>query len=258
MLRPGDLQKSGITKRTLLKSWVLLRKSMRQMYSRDVIDFLEYDINPNVWIRRLFENIRDGHYQPETPARFNIAKSNGFKRQVTRACIPDAVLYRNVVDLIYAPFNKYKVKHAYFARSELSELRDQIAREAELADDEEDEDYPRDRLSHLFLINPFVTWKEFNQYRKLLIFEKIHPYIISTDITNFFDSILHNQIHQTLSDISTPRSVVELLLLLLERLSPKAPLAPLPASVCRLRNSGVPGLLLTSSFSPMTSAWSAS
>ncbi|HEY8994248.1 MAG TPA: RNA-directed DNA polymerase [Lacunisphaera sp.] len=224
MLRPGDLQKSGITRRSLLKSWILLRKSMRQVYRRDVVDFLEYDINPDVWIKRLFEDIRDGHYQPETPARFNIAKSNGFKRQVTRACIPDAVLYRTIVDLIYQPFTRYKVKHAYFARNELSEVQAQIAVEEE----DDDDDYRPDKFSHLFLINPFVTWKQFNQYRKLLIFEKVHPFIISTDITNFFDSILHNQIHKTLCDISTPRSVVELLLLLLERLSPKAPLAPTP------------------------------
>lgn len=228
MLRPGDLQKSGITRHSLLKSWVLVRKSVRQVYRRDVIDFLEYDINPDVWIKRLYADIRDGRYQPETPVRFNIAKSGGFKRQVTRACIPDAVLYRTIVDLIYEPFIRYKVKHAYFARTELAEIQAAIAAENENHDDIDDDDYRPDKFSHLFLINPFVTWKEFNQYRKLLIFEKVHPFIISTDITNFFDSILHNQVHKTLCDISTPRSVVELLLLLLERLSPKAPLAPTP------------------------------
>lgn len=95
-------------------------------------------------------------------------------------------------------------------------------------DDDDGEEYS-DSFSSRFIIQPFNTWKEFAEYRKLLIFRDVHPFIVNTDITNFFDSVLHSQVQKTLSDIPVPRVVIELLLLLLERLSPKAPLAPCAA-----------------------------
>jgi hypothetical protein len=87
------------------------------MYRRDVIDFLEYDINPKVWIRRLFDEIRDGNYNPETPIRFYIAKSNGFKRQVTRASIPDAALFILSVTALGWIFLKTEKKPSHPATS---------------------------------------------------------------------------------------------------------------------------------------------
>src|SRR5258708_35650862 len=99
-LLPGAIR--GISRTSLWRSWKTIRKELRKATIRDVVDFLDYDVNPDVWINRLLARIKSGHYETETPIRFTLGKSKGFLRTMTLPAIPDLVLYRTIVDLIYA------------------------------------------------------------------------------------------------------------------------------------------------------------
>jgi len=59
---------------------------------RDIIDSLDYDANPDVWINRLLSQIASGNYEPDTPKRFTLGKSKGFCRTMTLPTVPDLVL----------------------------------------------------------------------------------------------------------------------------------------------------------------------
>jgi len=113
----------GITKSALWKAWKSVRQELKRISHRDVIDYLEYDLNPDVWIRRLLKQISDGRYEPTTPMRYSLAKSNGFSRLMTRPHIPDAVLYRAIVDHLYRKARRFRFKHTYFLRDTLGKAQ---------------------------------------------------------------------------------------------------------------------------------------
>jgi len=59
---PGPIP--GISRTSLWGSWKIIRKELDNASIRDVVDFLDYDIEPDVWIRRLLRQIADGTYEP--------------------------------------------------------------------------------------------------------------------------------------------------------------------------------------------------
>ena len=70
----GD-QITGISRTSLWKAWKEIRPQLKKSSVRDVVDFLEYDINPEVWIGRLLRHLEQGRYEPETPTRFCIGSA---------------------------------------------------------------------------------------------------------------------------------------------------------------------------------------
>ena len=72
----------------------------------------------------------------------------------------------------------------------------------------------------------FLEWLRFDQYRKLLIFKKFYKFIVITDITNFFDSVLYGRIEESLYNISAPPRMVSLLFTLLENFSIRESFTP--------------------------------
>jgi hypothetical protein len=202
---------TGISRTSLWNAWKEIRRTLKYASVRDVVDFLEYDIDPNVWINRVLGQIRAGSYEPSSPRRFTLAKSRGFSRTMTLPAIPDLVLYRAVLDRLYASGRRAERKHVYFARERLSKVRQEAKSLSEA--NEAATDY------QLTGQDRFAAWKLYDQYRKYLIFEKVYPYIVTTDITNFFDSILYSRIADSIQGLSAPRRLVGLLFFLLEHLS---------------------------------------
>ncbi|HYL85763.1 MAG TPA: RNA-directed DNA polymerase [Candidatus Angelobacter sp.] len=68
----------------------------------------------------------------------------------------------------------------------------------------------------------FRNWREYEQYRKHLILKKIFRYIVITDITNFFDSVLHSEVSNAFRNYPVPSRLIGLLFYLLERLAIRA------------------------------------
>jgi hypothetical protein len=124
---------AGITKHSLWSAWKEVRQQLKRTPRRDVLDYLEYDIDPDIWIGRLLTQIKTAEYYPERPARFSIAKSKGFDRVLTLPSIPDIVLYRTVVDFLFRRAARKQVKHAYFCQATLSKVVDAAENDAKLA-----------------------------------------------------------------------------------------------------------------------------
>jgi hypothetical protein len=114
----GD-QIPDISRTSLWKAWKAIRPQLKKSSVHDVVDFLEYHINPEVWIARLLGRLEQRDYEPETPSRFQLAKSKGFSRRMTLPEVPDLVLYRAIVDYLYAKVKRFEHKHAYFERGTL-------------------------------------------------------------------------------------------------------------------------------------------
>jgi ABC-type uncharacterized transport system YnjBCD ATPase subunit len=74
----------------------------------------------------------------------------------------------------------------------------------------------------------FLAWLRYDQYRKHLLLRRVYPCLVTSDITNFFDSILYDRLADTLHRIAASPRVVGLLYFLLERLSIRDPYSASP------------------------------
>jgi hypothetical protein len=111
----------GITRTSLWQAWKEVRKILRKSSRRDVVDYLEYDIDPEKWIALLLSDIERGTYEPAAPVRFELAKAKGFNRRMTFPRVPDLVLYRAVVDYIFNLVRRREHQHVYFLQDALAE-----------------------------------------------------------------------------------------------------------------------------------------
>lgn len=133
--------------------------------------------------------------------------------------VPDLVLYRTIVEHIYARSRGRKHKNVYFLRDELSKA--QIAAlNAGLQKMEQAEDFEEVDGQYRFTgRRSFYNWLRFDQYRKHLIHEEVHNFIVITDISNFFDTVLHSHVEEAVQTLPVPPRMLGLLFFLLEHLS---------------------------------------
>jgi hypothetical protein len=215
----------GISRTSIWRAWKQVRQELRNATLRDVADFIEYDIDPNVWINRLLQQIANGTYEPHTPWRYTLAKSSGFSRRMTMPAIPDVVLYRAINAHLQTKLRWREHDHVYFERADLAKATETAKAEA---------DERPIKASGLEWLSIFArewmdyeshsrrrkrAWLHYSQYRKLLIFKRVFPFIVTTDITNFFDTILHDKLAECFHSIKVPPRMIGLLFFLLERLS---------------------------------------
>jgi hypothetical protein len=209
---PGPIP--GISRTSLWSSWKVIRKALDDASIRDVVDFLDYDIEPEVWIRRLLRQIADGTYEPSTPRRFALGKSKGFTRVMTFPTIPDLVLYRTIVNHLYRRIRRRQHAHVYFDRTTLVKVQAAATHAA------------RQQMTigagakyGPTGVNRFLAWLHYDQYRRHLLFQHIYPFIVTCDVANFFDTILYSSVMHSLHGVAAPPRMIALLFLLLERLS---------------------------------------
>jgi hypothetical protein len=202
-----------ISRTSIWKTWKAVRKELKNSSIRDVVDFLDYDVNPDVWINRLVNSIKQGSYEPDLPRRFTLGKSKGFSRTMTLPAVPDLVLYRSLVDVIFKKAKRRQYKHVYFLRGQVAAVQQQVKQEqvtpADLA-------LPHYRAASQ---RSFLNWLKYDQYRKYMIFKRVHPFFVVTDVSNFFDSVLHSHVAEALHGLPIPTRTIGLLFFLLERLS---------------------------------------
>jgi hypothetical protein len=189
-----------------------MRAEIRNGTVRDVIDFVDYDVDPNIWIERLLEQISSGRYEPATPFRFTIGKSNGFSRTMTQPVIPDLVLYRTIVDGLYRKALRREQEHVYFKRERLQQAQNAAQQQAI-------QQVQWTGQYRMTSQRSFYNWLRFAQYRKHLLLQAVHPYLVVTDVTNFFDSLLHSHVEEGLRGLRVAPRMLGLLFFLLERLS---------------------------------------
>lgn len=216
-LLPGRIR--YISPTSLWNSWKAIRKELKQSTIRDVVDFLDYDVNPDVWINRLLARIASGEYEPETPKRFTLGKSKGFSRNMTLPAVPDLVLYRTIAEHVYSQSRGRRHKNVYFLRDDLSKAQ-RLAMDEALGRMKQAKDFEEVDGQYRFTgRRSFYNWLRFDQYRKHLIYEEAHDFIVVTDVASFFDTVLHSHVAQALQTLPVPPRMVGLLFFLLEHLS---------------------------------------
>ena len=202
----------GVSKSALWKTWKVVRKELRNMTNRDVIDFVDYDIDPDKWINTLLAQIAENRYEPHAPHRFSLGKGNGFSRTMTQPAIPDLVLYRTLVDKIYAKALNKEHLHVYFKREDLQSAQQNASQQAVQA-------MQWVTQYQLTSQRSFYNWLRYTQYRKHLLLASVHPFLVITDVTNFFDSILHSHVEEAFRGLALSPRLIGLISFLLERLS---------------------------------------
>lgn len=203
----------GISKTALWQAWKAIRSDLKHSSIRDVVDFVDYDLNPHVWITKTLRDLAADLYQPRPPFRFTLAKSNGFSRRMTIPAIPDLVLYRTIVDYLYNRLRVRQHTHVYFEQKQRQKIETAALEDAQKVMASADAVYTTGRP------NRYLAWLRYHQYRKYLIFRRVHSYIVTTDITNYFDTIHYDFVKEALTQTTIPPRMLGLLFLLLERLS---------------------------------------
>ncbi len=193
-----------------------IRGELRNATIRDVADHLDFDIEPDVWITRFLRQVSSGAYEPRAPRRFPLAKTQSFKRVLTFPEIPDLVLFRAIADYVHDRAKRQQQPHVYYRRRDLSKATKAAQQAAQQKLDRLAADY-RFTSRHSFL-----NWLNYAQYRKHLILQRTFPFIVVSDITNFFNSILHSEVSIAFRNLPIPSSMVGLLFFLLERLAIRA------------------------------------
>lgn len=206
----------GVSKSSLWLAWKEVRAELRNATVRDVIDFLDYDIEPEIWITRLLRQISSGTYEPHAPLRFPLAKSGSFKRILTFPMIPDLVLYRAIADYVHKKAKRQQQPHVYYRRGDFHKA----TRAAQQAAEQEMQKLAADY--RFTAVHSFLNWLNYAQYRKHLIVKKVFPFIVICDITNFFNSVLHAEVSNAFRSFPIPSRLIGLLFFLLERLAIRA------------------------------------
>ena len=194
---------SPLSKTSLWQAWKDVRKLLRKSSRRDITDYFEFDVDPDRWLKDLASDIERGTYEPATPSRFSLAKSMGFSRRMTMPRVRDLVVYRAIVNQVLRYAAKSPGTHIHFARSALSKHR-----------------YLAEAEGYGYVSgNSFEEWLKFDQYRRYLLLGNIYPYIVLTDITNYFDSILFDRAIDAAMKSRMNSATLGLLKFMLERLS---------------------------------------
>ena len=129
---------------------------------------------------------------------------------MTLPAIPDLTLYQTLVDFFYARLKRHEVKHAYFQQATIHAAQDK-PHEPEGAEGAADYN----------TIEPdrFAAWLLFDEYRRQLVLDQVFPFFVTFDISNFFDTILHSRLAESLHRAGGSPETVGLLFFLIERLS---------------------------------------
>ncbi len=197
----------------LLKTWKVLRKSLRTAQVRDALDFLEFEVDINERIKQIRQEIIAGTYSPTTGRTFQVAKSKGAYRVISVLGPRDLLVFRHLCDEIYRRALKYEADGAYFGQRHPSvrPVGDEVTEPA--AD---------------FYESAFPVWLRYHQYRTQTLLNPIRPVLVTTDVTNFFESIQHDLLLEYLSPLGLPRKAIGLLAKLLEIYKPSSGHSPTP------------------------------
>lgn len=131
---------------------------------------------------------------------------------MTQPVIPDLVLYRTIVDGLYRKALGREQEHVYFKRERLQQAENAAQQQAA-------QQVQWTGQYRMTSQRSFYNWLRFAQYRKHLLLQAVHPYLVVTDVRNFFDNLLHSHVEEGLRGLRVAPRMLGLLFFLLERLS---------------------------------------
>jgi hypothetical protein len=196
---------------SLRKTWVQVRKELKDLDLRDAIDWLDWASLIEQTLPSIRDEVIDGRYQPRPPSRYELGKGRGAFRFMTIPNLRDSLIYRHVSDSALEKAAPLAIKGAYFSRRHAA---NPVGKKVEPDLD------PYDGF--------FQVWLRYNEYRTRTLLSAPYEILVVTDISNYFDSIEHDLLIEYLAPLGLPRKAVALLGKLIEVLKPTAGHSPNP------------------------------
>ncbi len=187
----------------LTKVWKdTVRPGLRRQRFPDLHDHLDIHRHLAVFIKNLREDVLSGAYQPRKPDVATTEKGKGLRRHLVVPSAADALLLQAITDRFEKRLLRGRPSlNAYYTRSH---------RRPNVENLESNVTYPW-----------WVKWKQF--ITTILRFRRDFPYLVVTDITNYFDNIdtvvLRNRM---VSVANLNLAEVDLLLYILDHLKPRS------------------------------------
>jgi len=196
----------------LRKTWNCVRTELRKRGLRDALDWLDWVHAVDGSLEQLRGDVIAGVFQPRTPARYEIAKSKGSYRVMTQPCVRDLLVYRHLCGEVLDAAIPYKVKGAYFSmRHACTPVGPQ---------------FDGDNLDPSSQF--YAVWLRYNEYRTLTLLNSPYCLLVSSDISNYFDSVQHDLLLEYLAPFALPRKAIATLGRILEAFKPSSGHSPNP------------------------------
>lgn len=183
----------------LAKRWKqTVRDHMRKQIVPDAVEFLDFHVQLAQRCTEIEASVCSGDYAPRLSLRLKAEKSRGLCRQIVLPSPEDALVLQALSDSLWkeirqkAPSEKsfYAPQDQAFSKQPLGE-------------------------SHDWGYGPIAAWLNFQE--TVLKFSKSYKFVVVTDITNYYDCILHNFLRAILSDYGLEKEyALDLLLYLLD------------------------------------------
>lgn len=202
------------TSRRLLATWQKVRWLNTKIEQRDCIDHLEADLDSRRWLAVLRRQVLDGRYRPQQPRRYEAAKSEGFYRVMTIPTTADVVVYRLLADYLWSRARRRGYAGAFFS-VQMRPRPSPVGRVVE-------------ELTNTEYATFFDIWIRYDEYRRRLLLNGLHRYIVITDVSNFFESVQHQLLLEHIAPYGLPQEAMGILGQLLDTLRPVAGHSPMP------------------------------
>jgi hypothetical protein len=193
---------------TITKVWrASVKDQMRAFEIKDVYDYYDFNFAIEQQATAIAEKVLSGHYRAEAPLVYRLEKKHGVCRHLMVLSPSDALVFQLIADVLHPQIvNAQPSKGAYYARA-----RHRLSLPHEHKDAKS---YPW-----------FVLWPKFQQ--DILNFTKSCRYLVTTDLTNYFDNIGLRELRHVISAITkTDEVYLDLLFALIEDLSWKPDYLP--------------------------------
>jgi len=194
-------------KTRLIKLWrSLVRQQMRSLDIRDLHDYYDFNLNIETRADAIIERVTTGHYRPSAPLVYRVERKLGVCRHLMVPSPSDALVFQVLTDALYESLIKAQPsKQAYYSRDRHT---------LKLPHEEVVDGYPW-----------FILWPRFQ--KEVWGFSKAHKFLVTTDLTNYFDNIGLKELRHIISSLAHTKEVyLDLLFSLVEDLSWKPDYLP--------------------------------
>jgi len=184
----------------LRKAWKdTVRDGLRKQDITDLHDHYDFHVNKDRLFDVMGQQVSNGTYFPKKPFVIRVEKSDGISRHLQIPTPEDAVILQTVVNAISKEILSHQPsQNSYFSRS-----HSRGHRTIEHLDDS----FPYDWRQ---------LWADFQT--RIWEFTSVYPYVVVTDVANFFDNISLSQLRNVLSGYGAFKEVlIDFLFFMLER-----------------------------------------
>ncbi len=189
------------TLRNLADSWQQIQEKFRYAPFRDIIDYRDYHFFIYQKVKRIRHEVLSIRYRSTYSVRARSQKSKGINRVLTYFHPNDLIIYNLLCQHVYRTSKKHYFRNAYFSRSLSAKHADIVTAEGDFFD----EPYG----------GTFKAWKRYSGHRAKLGRKRRLRWAVITDIANFFETIHHETIRDSVSPNVKNAEITNILLLIL-------------------------------------------